>query len=206
MTSRGDSLAGQRKEGWRAQAPVNEPDETGGPIVRPRLTLDSGLNLRVEEDRLTRDAPPTYEWQLGDIAEVPQPDTWGWDAFVVPRSQAAVTPGYDVSRSFDRTIFWGEGRQTMTVAVTLRELRRGVAENPHHGSHQQGRSFCRCRRPSLLWHQQGGGTANCCGAPYAGYGCNCGCSYARRSTAVLSPDAAGSGIAERSAMRTHLVS
>ena len=109
------------KEVWRAHAPINEPDETGAPIIRPRLTLNSELSLRVEKDKLVRDGPPTYEWYLEDIDEAPQSDAWGWDTFVIPQSPGVATPGYDASRSFDRTVFWREGTQTMTVTVTPRE-------------------------------------------------------------------------------------
>lgn len=47
---------------------------------------------------------------------------WPWDAFVVSRNfSVKVAPGYDVARSFDKTIFIKQGIQKLTVTFIPRD-------------------------------------------------------------------------------------
>jgi len=106
---------------WRALQPVNEPDETGASVTGLRLTLDSEMVLGVEHDKLTKMGPPVYEWSLGDLVEEPERTGWSWDAFVIGQSRTKITPGFDASRSFDKTEFSATGIQTVTITVTPRD-------------------------------------------------------------------------------------
>jgi len=113
---------------WRTNL-INDSDETGAPVTELKLTLDSdvsfeGLSKGIERELLTITGPPTYEWFLGDIqnAETITTNGWPWDAFVSIRDSATkLMPGYDVSRTFDRTEFSIPGIQTLTIILTPRE-------------------------------------------------------------------------------------
>jgi hypothetical protein len=123
----GDSFLNKEvtvEEWWRTNL-LNISDETGASVTGLRLTLDSEDSLVVEKEFLTMRGPPTYEWFLGDIPDgetvVHTGGYWGWDAYVRRSSTSKLVPGYDVSRSLDKTVFSAQGVQTLTVTVTLRE-------------------------------------------------------------------------------------
>ena len=110
------------KRQWRTNF-ANWPDETGAPAIGVKVTLESELAFDgIERDKLTRMGPSTYEWYLGDVVEEPERQGWPWDAFVnFLRYPTQFSPGLDVSRSFDKTVFTAPGTQTMTVTLTPRE-------------------------------------------------------------------------------------
>ena len=113
-------VTGKRR--WRTNF-TNWPDETGAPAIGVKVMLESELAFDgIERDKLTRMGPPTYEWYLGDVVEEPERQGWPWDAFVnFLRYPTQFSPGLDVSRSFDKTVFNSPGTQTMTVTLTPRE-------------------------------------------------------------------------------------
>jgi len=97
---------------------------SGVPLTGLTLTLDSTLNFdHIMKENLTTTGPPTYVWSFGNVP----PGTYS-DAYVgfvsldspdvVPVS---FTPGFDASRSFDKTEFSEPGTQTLTIMVTPRE-------------------------------------------------------------------------------------
>jgi len=110
------------KEWWRTNF-ANWPDETGAPVIGSNVTLNTELEFdEVGRDKLTRMGPPAYEWYLGDVVEEHERQGWAWDAFVgFYGSPTKFSPGVDVSRSFDKTIFTAPDTQTMTLTVTPRE-------------------------------------------------------------------------------------
>ena len=133
------------RRGWRISDIINTPDETGEPIRGLRAKLDSQQDFdRVEEIDLVRRGPPTYEWFYGDISEDFVEHrlhaTDAWVAFSRPTPDK-LAPGFDVSRTFDKTGFTGPDTQTMTVTITPREegcrpVESGLACRYHLYSHQ----------------------------------------------------------------------
>jgi len=108
---------------WRTNL-LNLSDETRASVTGLRLTLDSQVSFGgVEEEFLTTMGPPTYKWSLGDVPNGEYIATGGWpyDAFVRRHSTSKFAPGYDVSRSFDKSIFSAPGVQTLTITLTPRE-------------------------------------------------------------------------------------
>jgi len=110
------------KRWWRTNF-QNWADETGAPVIRLSVILNTELEFdEVERDKLTGMGPPVYEWYLGDVVEEPERQGWGWDAFVgFYHSPIKFSPGVDVSRSFDKTVFIAPDTQTMTLTLTPRE-------------------------------------------------------------------------------------
>jgi len=106
---------------WRALQPINEPDKTEATVTGLQLTLDSEMALVVEHDKLVEMGPPVYAWSLGDLVEEPERAGWSWDAFVIGQSQTKIAPGFDASRSLDKTEFSVADTQTMTITVTPRD-------------------------------------------------------------------------------------
>ena len=122
-------VTGQRQ--WRISQIINTPDGTGEPVRGLRVTLETDLEFDWVDQastfsrpgRLTRMGPPVYEWSFGDLAQAPLPAGQAYDVYVgfIGHTQTRVIPGFDLSRSFDRTVFTAPGIQTMTVTVTPRE-------------------------------------------------------------------------------------
>lgn len=113
------------RRGWRISDIINTPDETGEPIRGLRAKLDTQQDFdRVQEIDLVRRGPPTYEWFYGDISEDYVEHklhaTDAWVAFSQPTPDK-LAPGFDASRTFDKTVFTGPDTQTMTVTITPRE-------------------------------------------------------------------------------------
>jgi hypothetical protein len=72
---------------------------------------------------LIKMGPPAYTWSFGSLLDGSQVSAdagivWGKDRF-------SMVPGFDASRSFDKTEFSAPGTQTMTVTVTPREDKGG---------------------------------------------------------------------------------
>jgi len=121
---------------------INEEDETGEPIKDLGLTLTTDLESPFFwKPDLIKQGPPSYEWFFGEQPEEPlsHMGTGGREAFaefptslealigVDPRkieypyrTPARWTPGFDVIRSADKTIFASPGTQTLTITVTPR--------------------------------------------------------------------------------------
>lgn len=123
----GDSFTNKEVETerwWRTNL-RNLSDETGEPVTGLKLSLESEMSFEgIEEDQLTKMGPPIYEWSLGDIPDDKPITTngWPWDAFVLSRRfPGKLAPGYDVSRSFDKTVFLKKGFQNLTITFTPRE-------------------------------------------------------------------------------------
>ena len=104
----------------------NTPDETGEVVKGLALTLETELQFaRFDEKNLTQAGPPTYEWAFGDVPPVAgfHPET--------PRVQVGFnkpgpfpvtfTPGFDVSRTADKTEFSKPDIQTLNIELTPRE-------------------------------------------------------------------------------------
>jgi len=122
-------VTGQRQ--WRISCIINTPDETGESVRRLEVTLESDLVFDwVDKDssfarpgKLVKMGPPVYEWSFGDLAEEPEHAGQVFDAYVgfLQHTSTKIVPGFDLSRSFDRTVFTAPGTQTMTITVTPRE-------------------------------------------------------------------------------------
>jgi hypothetical protein len=123
----GDSFTNKEvatKRWWRANL-LNISDKTGESVTELKLSLESDMSFDgIEEDQLTKMGPPIYEWSLDDVPNGKPITTngWPWDAFVVSRNfPDKLAPGYDVSRSFDKTVFLKQGIQRLTITFTSRE-------------------------------------------------------------------------------------
>lgn len=123
----GDSFTNAEVNGirdWRISDIINTLDETGEPIRELRAKLDSQRDFDwVRDIDLVRRGPPTYEWFYGDISEdYIEYRPHATDAWVVSLQNIdKLAPGFDASRTFDKTVFTGPGTQTMTVTITPRE-------------------------------------------------------------------------------------
>ena len=111
---------------WRIASLRNTDDETGEPIKDLRVTLHSELDFdgvgSGVEDSLTKRGPPIYEWSCGDLVEESQhKGTWVDAAAWFDNYPTTIKPGFDASRSFDKTLFTAPDTQTLTITVTPRE-------------------------------------------------------------------------------------
>ena len=99
----------------------NSPDESGMPVSELELNLATVSPVRILTDQcLTRMGPPDYTWSFGSLVEGSQVDA---DAgFIMWKGiRFSTTPGFDASRSVDRTLFTSPGTQTLTITVTPQE-------------------------------------------------------------------------------------
>lgn len=111
---------------WRIGNILNTDDATGAPVKDLRVTLESELDFdgvgSGVEGSLTKMGPPIYEWSFGDLVEESQhKGTWIDAAAWFDNYPSTVTPGFDASRSFDKTLFTAPDTQTLTITVTPRE-------------------------------------------------------------------------------------
>ena len=110
---------------WKASM-ENKPDGTGASVAGLALTLDSTLSFdHFQKENLTTTGPPTYEWSFGDVPEQSSAGVWvdsGRDSNCV---SVTFTPGFDCSRSADKTEFSEPGTQTLTITLTPREATEG---------------------------------------------------------------------------------
>ena len=121
-------VTGQRQ--WRISEIDNIPDETGEPVIGLRTILESDIafdwvdrfSFPSRPGKLVKIGPPTYEWFFGDVQEGLQPGVV-YDASVgfLQHTSTKITPGFDLSRSFNKTIFTTPDTQIMTVTVTPRD-------------------------------------------------------------------------------------
>jgi hypothetical protein len=126
---RGDTFTNKEVSGstsWHTRI-INTPDETGGPITDLKVTLNSELQFDlVPAQHFTRMGPPVYEWSFGSAPEAGSEYLpWLPDACIgfssAEQSPCTFTPGFDVLRSADKTIFSGPDTQTVTITITPRE-------------------------------------------------------------------------------------
>jgi hypothetical protein len=117
-TFKNHEVTGSRRW-WTSIA--NLPDGTGAPVNGLALTLDSLLEFdRVLMEDLVTMGPPTYEWLIGEFPE------WGKTNrsvrfFSPDPSPIMFTPGFDASRTLDKTEFLqseGTQKQKVNIAVT----------------------------------------------------------------------------------------
>jgi len=121
------AVTGQRQ--WRISEIDNIPDETGEPVTGLRAILDSDMTFDWVDQfsfpsrpgELVKMGPPTYEWFFGDVPEGLQPGV-AYDASVgfLQHTSTKITPGFDLSRSFNKTVFTTPDTQILTVTVTPR--------------------------------------------------------------------------------------
>jgi len=104
---------------------TNSVDENGMPVTGLGLTFTSELAFRrLMFSNLTTMAPPTYEWSFGNVPEGSQASADAGFEFVPTGPDSfPFIPGFDASRSVDKTIFTAPENQTLTVTVTPREKR-----------------------------------------------------------------------------------
>jgi len=98
----------------------NKPGGTGAPVTALALNLDSTLAFDGVYPDPVAPGPP-YDWFFGDA-----PEGFYTHAFVRFESSpnpfpVTFTPGYDASRSVDKTVFTAPDTQTLTITVTPRQ-------------------------------------------------------------------------------------
>jgi len=123
----GDTFSNREVTGTKHwfTALLNTPDDTGMPVAGLGLTLASQLEAdNYWSESLERKGPPIWEWFFGDIPEqlavVGQTDI---EAFIESSDgfPATWTPGFDLSRTLDKTEFSETDTQTLTIEVTPRD-------------------------------------------------------------------------------------
>jgi len=120
----GDSFSNEETIGqtiWRIPNIINVTDQSGEKVKGLHVKLESDLSFEWVSDRnLVTRGPPVYEWHFGDLEEEHKHTGWATDVLVgfLTKSPVKFTPGLDVSRSFDKTIFTEPDTQTVTVTVT----------------------------------------------------------------------------------------
>lgn len=99
----------------------NTPDETGAPVTNATLSLDSKLAFDGIMPCPTTMPPPTYVWSFGNVPE-------GSGTFTMVTFESSphpfpvtFTPGFDASRSADKTVFTATDNQTLSITVTPRQ-------------------------------------------------------------------------------------
>ena len=126
---RGDTFTNKQVSGsssWHTRI-INTLDETGAPITDLQVTLNSELPFDlVPAQYFTRMGPPVYEWSFGSVPEASSEYLpWLPDACIgfasAEQSPFTFTPGFDVLRSADKTVFSGPDTQMVTITITPRE-------------------------------------------------------------------------------------
>jgi hypothetical protein len=94
------------------------------PLPKLTLILDSTINFdKISKENLTTVGPPTYVWSFSDISQGFGLSTYvgfgNLDSHdVVP---VTFTPGFDASRSIDKTEFSASSTQNITIKLTPRK-------------------------------------------------------------------------------------
>ena len=105
---------------------MNSPDRTEAPVTSLSLNLESAMAYdMLMMENLVTSGPPTYEWSFGDVSEQSSVDVWvdsKHDSNPVP---ITFTPGFDASRSVDKTEFSETATQSLTITLTPREITEG---------------------------------------------------------------------------------
>lgn len=125
----GDTFTNKEVSGissWHTRV-INTPDETGEPITDLQVILNSELQFDLVPDQyLIKMGPPVYEWSFGSAPEASSEYlAWLPDACIgftsAEQSPFSFTPGFDVLRSANKTVFSGPDTQTVTITITPRE-------------------------------------------------------------------------------------
>lgn len=129
---RGNSFTNQEVTGckhWDMDV-WNLKDESGEPIKGLGATFTTDLvaskykkGQLTENEKLLRIGPPVYVWSYGDIPqeEEHEPQFRPSPYVEFPNQLVVFTPGFDCSRSADKTIFSGPGVQTLTLTIIPRD-------------------------------------------------------------------------------------
>jgi len=117
-----DNVTGSRQ--WAAKI-QNRLYATGETLASANLTLTSDLEFDFIYPEPETMGPSTYEWLFGEV-----PVGGGKEVHVASESSdVTYTPGFDASRSVDKTVFDAPGTQTLTITVTPREAMDSIAMN-----------------------------------------------------------------------------
>ena len=114
---------------WWQTAVGKPPDATGSSITSLSLSLKSShVFENLNATSLVTKGPPTYEWKFDGIPPGNEPNAWVDSRLSSGSVSAPVTftPGFDASRSADKTKFSAPGTQTLTIDVTPREAIQGI--------------------------------------------------------------------------------
>jgi hypothetical protein len=102
---------------------------SGVPLTGLTLTLDSKLNFDFfQEGNLATTGPPTHVWSFGDIPPGTNSNAYvGFNLDSPGVASVNFIPGFDASRSVDKTVFSSlePSTQTITIALTPREVTEG---------------------------------------------------------------------------------
>jgi len=112
----GDSFANSQVMGgtnWGSS--LNRKEGGGIPVCDVRLRLYSTVKLDRMDPNPDTTGPPVYDWSFGDV-----PDDSGVQVGVGPGPSVSFTPGFDASRSADKTRFTATENQTLTITATPR--------------------------------------------------------------------------------------
>lgn len=103
---------------WRTRL-KNSQDESGLSVagLTYSFTTDEPFEVATHQD-LMRMGPPEYGWFLGDITEGHQANVEAGFSPWTERFPFVLIPGFDVSRSVDKTEFTAADTQTLTITVT----------------------------------------------------------------------------------------
>lgn len=102
----------------------NLQDESGEPVVGLGATFTTELVANNwKKDNTIKTGPPIYVFSYGDVPqeEVYIPGGFRPSPYVEFNEAVSFTPGFDASRSADKTVFSGPDTQTLTITVTPRE-------------------------------------------------------------------------------------
>jgi len=117
----GDSFSNAEVIGHRdwSSGFTNDTDGTGLPAINTTVALASGQSFeRVEPDPVVL-GPPSYEWSFDNV---PEGRYFGKRVSVGFNDDSITyTPGFNASRSVDKTSFSASGSQTLTVNVTAQQ-------------------------------------------------------------------------------------
>ncbi len=130
--SPGDNFTNDQITGykWWGTGVFNLSDDTKAPITSLSLSLESNQifeNLNTKS--LVKKGPPTYEWSFGDIPEGADTNTWvdSRQSSGLNSTPVTFTPGFDASRSVNKTKFSTPDIQIVTITVTPREPIQGIS-------------------------------------------------------------------------------
>lgn len=99
----------------------NRLGASGDPVIDATLTLASGLEFEwVSEENLALRGPELYRWEFDDL-DVGDYRNVGVGVGADSPLAATFTPGFDVTRSADISVFNEQATQTLLVTVTPRE-------------------------------------------------------------------------------------
>ena len=106
--------------GYKDWSSALENKDATSPVTDVELSLESTLTFERVDPEPSTMGPPMYEWLFGDVP--PESGVW---ANVVPGDVASpsvpFTPGFDASRSVDKTHFTAPDTQNLTITAKPQE-------------------------------------------------------------------------------------